>query len=327
MATRLTSASELAGLVEVLRSDVAGSRPGSLDSVEPAGLAVLAARAYQTITSRALLLNLVPVIAVALALLLAVRQPRRALLPVLPTALAAGWAPLVIALLGRLPGDAGVTLGSLNPLTVVLGALVVAFGTEFGVVLLERFLEERRRGLDPAAAAAVALGGVGRAVGVSALTLAAGFGVLAASGPLPGGIPLIADLGLAVVIELGLAVLAVVAVMLPLAVALETRAPLVRVEAAEAPPSEAPPVRGPTGEPSPVPEPPAAEAGAAVGAPEAGPVTVRTPDTLPPPGSVPPSPGEPPAPRRPSISGRRRPAASRSRGGHLRGGLLPLRLR
>src|SRR5205807_2517171 len=81
------------------------------------------------------------------------REPRRALLPVLPTALAAGWAPLVVLLLGRIP-RVGDTLGAFNPLTVVLGALVIALGTEFGVVLLGRFYEERARGLGPDSAPA-----------------------------------------------------------------------------------------------------------------------------------------------------------------------------
>src|SRR4029077_6659433 len=91
-----------------------------------------------------------PLALVALALIAVYRESRRALLPLVPTALAAGWAPLLLLLLGRLPGGVGSTLGSFNPLTVVLGALIVALGTEFGVVLLGRFYEERARGLAPA---------------------------------------------------------------------------------------------------------------------------------------------------------------------------------
>ena len=326
MATRITSASDLARLVDQVRTDIAHSRPGVLSTAEPTGLTALAVQAYDTLTRRALVLNLVPVAAVALLLLVLLRQPRRALLPVLPTALAAGWAPLVVRLLGRLPGDVGTTLGSLNPLTVVLGALVVALGTEFGVVLLERFHEERWRGLDPGEAAAVALGGVGRAIGVSALTLGAGFAVLALSGLLPGSIPLIADFGLAVVIELALAVLAVVAVMLPLAVALEQRSPLPapavaiaepRVEGVAPPPPPPPePVSGPPDEPEeveePEVEPPVPEPAVGPEPPAAGPRLPsisgrRRPPSAP---AAPPPAGEPPAgpasPRLPGISGRSR---------------------
>ncbi len=194
-------------------------------TVQATGLTALAAQAYDNLSSRILLFNLVPLAVVALVLLAIFRDVRRAFLPVLPAAVAAGWSTLVILGLGRLPGGAGATLGTLNPLTVVLGALVIALGTEFGVVLLQRFYEERARGLAPDDAAGAALHGVGRAIGVSAVTLGAGFAVLAVSGPLPGGMPLIADFGLAVLIDLGLAVGAVFLVMLPLAVALERSSP------------------------------------------------------------------------------------------------------
>jgi predicted RND superfamily exporter protein len=323
MATRITSAAQLARLVDQVRSDIAGSRPTELTTAGPAGLTALAVQAYDTLTSRALLLNLVPVAAVALLLLALLRQPRRALLPVLPTALAAGWAPLVVRLLGLLPGDAGATLGSLNPLTVVLGALVVALGTEFGVVLLERFHEERWGGLEPAEAAARALSGVGRAIAVSALTLGAGFAVLALSGVLPGSIPLIADFGLAVVLELALAVVAVVAVMLPLAVALDMRRPLpAPAPGRPAPALDIPPPPSPPTPSSPVTAPaPAAwsePAPATEDAPVTGPAGVRLPSISgrrrPPAGAAPPPAAPPPgpeAPRLPGVSGRgrRRPAA------------------
>ena len=218
------SVADQAKLVAALRAEVA-SPPGGL-SADPTGLAVLATTAYDNLVNRSYLLNLAPLAVVAIALFLVYREPRRALLPLVPTVLAAGWAPLIVQLLGRLPGGAGATLGSLNPLTVVLGALVIALGTEFGVVLLSRFYEERRKGLDPDAAAGAALAGVGRAIRVSALTLGAGFAVLALSGLFPNSFPLVADFGLAVVIDLALAVGAVFLVMLPLAVALERRSPL-----------------------------------------------------------------------------------------------------
>jgi hypothetical protein len=219
------SVAEQAKLVNSLRAELANPPNGV--TAAPTGLAVLATTAYENLVNRAYLLNLAPLLVVAAVLFVVYRQPRRALLPLVPTALAAGWAPLLLLLLGRFPGGVGSTLGSFNPLTVVLGALIVALGTEFGVVLLSRFYEERERGHDPAAAAGAALQGVGRAIRVSALTLGAGFGVLALSGLFPNSLPLVADFGLAVVIDLALAVAAVFLVMLPVAVALEQHRPLV----------------------------------------------------------------------------------------------------
>ena len=223
----LTSVASDARLIDQLIGEMNSSpdKPKNA-TVTPTGLTALAAQAYETLSGRILLLNLVPLAVVALVLLAIFRDVRRAFLPVLPAAVAAGWATLVILGFGRLPGGAAGTLGTLNPLTVVLGALVIALGTEFGVVLLQRFYEERGRGLSPEEAAGAALRGVGRAILVSALTLGAGFAVLAVSGPFPGGMPLIADFGLAVLIDLALAVGAVFLVMLPLAVALERSSPI-----------------------------------------------------------------------------------------------------
>lgn len=220
---RSTSIADQARLIDDLDRTLAP--PNGL-SARPTGLAALAATAYDTLTSRALFLNLTPLVVVAVILLLIYREPRQALLPVLPTALAAGWGPLLLVVLGRLPGTRGSTVAELNPLTVVLGALVVALGTEFGVVLLRRFYEECAAGMEPEVAAGAALAGVGRAIRVSALTLGGGFAVLAISGVLPGGLPLVSDFGLVVVADLALAVAAVFMVMLPLAVGLERRSPM-----------------------------------------------------------------------------------------------------
>jgi len=231
LGVQLTSVADQAKLIDQLGREYDASLHQTFGAspsitVTPTGLTALAAKAYDNLTGRVLLFNLVPLLLVGMVLLLVYRQARRALLPLLPAVLAAGWSPLVVLLLGRVPGGSGGLLGTFNPLTVVLGALVIALGTEFGVVLLQRFYEERAAGSDPDVAAATSLRAVGRAIVVSGLTLGAGFAVLAVSGLFPGGLPLIADFGLAVVIDLALAVGAVFAVMLPLAVALERTAPL-----------------------------------------------------------------------------------------------------
>jgi len=181
---------------------------------------------------------------------------------------------------------------------------VVALGTEFGVVLLQRFYEERANGLDPDAAAATAVARTGRAVLVSAATLGIGFLVLALSGLFPGGLPLIADFGLEVVIDLGLAVLAVFLVMLPVAVALERAAPLPVVAA----PTTAVGFRPLDEVAAPAPAPPVAvEPPAVVVEPEASPPPASAAPVSP--GGRPPAPATDAPPRRlPGVSGRRRVA-------------------
>ena len=66
------------------------------------------------------------------------RGPRRALVPLVPIVLASGWSALVLFAVGV----------PLNPMSVTLGALVIAISTEFSVLLSERYRQERAAGHD-----------------------------------------------------------------------------------------------------------------------------------------------------------------------------------
>ena len=98
---------------------------------------MLAAEANDRLASplRRVVTLLAGLLAVALVLLLALRSARRALMPLIPIALATGWSALVL-FLSRIP---------LNPMSIVLGALVIAIATEFSVLLSERYRRERAR--------------------------------------------------------------------------------------------------------------------------------------------------------------------------------------
>ena len=102
-------------------------------------------------------------------MLLAVfRQLERALVPLVPIALATGWSALILFAIG-IP---------LNPMSATLGALVIAISTEFSVLLSERFRQERAAGGDTTDGAGADLPVHGRAVLASGITAIAGFGVL-----------------------------------------------------------------------------------------------------------------------------------------------------
>jgi hydrophobe/amphiphile efflux-3 (HAE3) family protein len=171
------------------------------------GLPVLAAQADTSLSSssRRLLTLLAGVVAVALALLLALRRPSRALIPIIPIVLATGWSSLVLYLLA-IP---------LNPMSATLGTLVIAISTEFSVLLSERVRQERAAGHPPAVALQRAYGSTGRAVLVSGITAIAGFAVLAVS-----DIAMLRDFGLATLVDLTVS-LAGVLLVLPAALALD----------------------------------------------------------------------------------------------------------
>jgi len=177
--------------------------------VHLAGLAVIAAESASDLSSSRYWLTLGGLVAVALALLLVYRLDwRRALLPLAPTVLATGWASLLLWLTG-IP---------LNPMSAALGALTIAIGTEFGVILSGRFHQERVGGRSPDEALERAYARTGAAVLASGLTAIAGFAVLIAS-----DIQMLRDFGIVTVIDLA-AALAGVLVVLPAAlIALEDR--------------------------------------------------------------------------------------------------------
>jgi predicted RND superfamily exporter protein len=164
-----------------------------------AGLPVLAADANAAVASpwRRLLTLLGGLVAVGLVLLLAFRDPRRALLPLVPITLASGWSALVLFVI-RVP---------LNPMSVTLGALVIAISTEFSVLLAERYRQERA-GHPPQEALARTYRFTGAAVLASGVTAIAGFAVLMTS-----SISMLRNFGFVTVVDLTVALLGVMVVL------------------------------------------------------------------------------------------------------------------
>ncbi|HEY2717675.1 MAG TPA: MMPL family transporter [Solirubrobacterales bacterium] len=208
---RAQSLADQQRLVDRVRAAIGepGERGGPPPGVEAhlAGLSVIAAESAGDLSSSRYWLTLAGLVAVAIALLLVYRDWRRALIPLVPTVLATGWASLLLWLTG-IP---------LNPMSAALGALTIAVGTEFAVILSGRFHQERaERPLDDALRRAYAR--TGAAVLASGLTAIAGFAVLIAS-----DIQMLRDFGVVTVIDLA-AALAGVLVVLPAAlVAVEER--------------------------------------------------------------------------------------------------------
>jgi uncharacterized protein len=195
-------------LIDSVRAQV-GTPPAGVE-VRLAGLPVIAAEAGSDLSSSRYWLALAGLGAVALVLLLLLRSFRRALVPLLPTVLATGWASLLIWLTG-IP---------LNPMSAALGALTIAIATEFAVILSGRFEQERSVGLDVAAALRRAYARTGAAVLASGLTAIAGFAVLIAS-----DIQMLRDFGAVTVIDLAAALLGVIVILPATLVLLERRRP------------------------------------------------------------------------------------------------------
>jgi predicted RND superfamily exporter protein len=182
-----------------------------------AGLPVVTAQANADLSSagRRLLTIVLGLVAVAAVLLVVFRSASRALVPLLPIALATGWSALVLFLSGV----------PLNPMSATLGALVIAISTEFAVLLSERFRQERSAGHELADALARTYRSTGRAVVASGVTAIAGFGVLALS-----DIRMLRDFGIVTVVDLAVSLIGVL-VVLPSVLVLAERGVFARVAA------------------------------------------------------------------------------------------------
>ena len=183
-------------LIERVRSEV-GKPPAGVE-VQLAGLPVIAAQSASDLSSSRYWLTLAGLAAVAAALLLVYRSWRRALIPLVPTVLATGWVSLLLWITG-IP---------LNPMSAALGALTIAIATEFGVLLVGRFHEERGSGADAEEALRRAYSRTGAAVLASGVTAVAGFAVLIAS-----DVRMLRDFGLVTVVDLGAALAGVLLVL------------------------------------------------------------------------------------------------------------------
>jgi hydrophobe/amphiphile efflux-3 (HAE3) family protein len=171
------------------------------------GLPVLAAEANGALSSpwRRALTLLAALGGVFLVLLVARRSAREAAVPLIPIALATGWSGLVLFVLGLLPGPFEVNL---NPMSVTLGALVIAISTEFSVLLSSRYRQERDRGAGPARAIELAYASTGAAVLASGITAIAGFAALVFS-----DIRMLRDFGIVTVVDLSVSLVGVMIVL------------------------------------------------------------------------------------------------------------------
>ena len=211
---KLTPLDKQQQVVDTMRSRL---HPPAGVRAQLAGLPVEAAQANADVSSwwRRLVLGVGALVLVGLVLFAVRRRVKDAVIPLVPIALATGWAGLLSWWSDDTP--LGILLGrpvALNPMSVTLGALVIALSTEFSVLLSARYRSERDSGLGVRAALQRTYASTGRAVTASAVTALAGFAVLVIS-----DIRMLRDFGLVTVVDLAVSLLGVL-VVLPAVLAL-----------------------------------------------------------------------------------------------------------
>jgi hydrophobe/amphiphile efflux-3 (HAE3) family protein len=169
----------------------------------PSGLAVIGVSLLENLEANLVQLTWLAAGLVFLFLWVRLRSFTRAILSMVPVLISSGLATIVIWALGI----------QLSPMTAVGGPLVVATCTEFTSLIVLRYIEERRKGLEPRAAMDLTASRTGRAFIVSAMTAIAGVAVIAFS-----SLPLLRNFGIFVALKIAIALLAALVVLPPLIV-------------------------------------------------------------------------------------------------------------
>jgi hypothetical protein len=172
-------------------------------TVAPAGISVIGIAAMDALSANRDLMSFVALAAIFLTLLAVFRNPVKALAPLLPVVLALGASATLLY-------TAGIEY---SPLTSISGPLIIAMGTEFNVLLMSRYFEERAAGLAPRQAMATASLRIGRAIMASGLTVMGGFAVLGLS-----QFPLLESFGKVTALNIGVSLLSTLVLLPPLLV-------------------------------------------------------------------------------------------------------------
>lgn len=179
-----------------------------LDTVKTTitGKAVLDVEMIQGLTTGRYQMTLLGMGLVFFSLLLIYRHPIKALIPLLPIIFIVGWSGLAMYFLDI----------SYTPLTATLGALIIGIGTEFTVLVMERFYEERKKGYRGIDAIQTTNKNIGKAIFVSALTTIGGFSALLAS-----DFVILNNFGAMTLINISLALFSTIIVMPPILIILD----------------------------------------------------------------------------------------------------------
>ncbi len=135
---------------------------------------------------------------VFLSLLVIYRHLIKAFIPLLPIILIVGWSGVVMYIGGI----------SYTPLTATLGALIIGIGTEFTILIMERFYEEREKGRPSIDAIIISNQKIGKSIFASALTTIGGFSALLAS-----DFVILSNFGMMTLINISLALFSTIVVM------------------------------------------------------------------------------------------------------------------
>lgn len=162
------------------------------------GQSVIDSEMMDALTTGRYEITIIGLVLIFLSLLVIYKSFYRAILPIIPIILIVGWSGGVMAMFNI----------SYTPLTATLGALIMGIGTEFTILITERFEEEKLKTENRQEAIKNALSKMANPILVSALTTMGGFSALILS-----DFVILSNFGIMTLVNLSLALLSTIVVL------------------------------------------------------------------------------------------------------------------
>jgi len=195
-------------LVKSYERDLAWMTPPPGVSVTVTGKTMIMTTVISALTTGRIEMSLLGLVLIFILLLAIYRDIIKALLPVLPMIVVIGWMGLVMYYGGL----------KYTPLTATLGALILGIGSEYAILMMERFYEELDNVGDIHDALSITACHIGSALVASGMTVVFGFAALIAS-----PFNIVSNFGLVTVTSVALALITTFTVLPILMIRMEIR--------------------------------------------------------------------------------------------------------
>lgn len=158
-------------LSNVVEEDLQWMAPPPGVHVTITGHSMVYVGVISALTSGRVFMTMLGIALVFAGLLVIYRDILKALTPVLTMVVVVGWSGGLMYYTGM----------EYTPMTATLGALILGVGSEYAILMMERYFEEREKGADPEEAMQEASVKIGKAIVTSGATTVFGFSALIAS--------------------------------------------------------------------------------------------------------------------------------------------------
>jgi hypothetical protein len=193
-------------LSNIVEEDIYWMAPPPGAHVTMTGNSMVFVAVISALTTGRISMTMLGILLVFAGLLVIYRDILKALAPVLTMFMVVGWSGGFMYYTGM----------EYTPMTATLGALILGVGSEYAILMMERYFEERDKGADPEEAMQEASVKIGKAIVTSGLTTVFGFSALIAS-----PFSITSNFGLITVMDVVLALLATFVIFPPIIVTLD----------------------------------------------------------------------------------------------------------